>query len=76
MMVCIGRLRGPIVFGWVFASHQIGAAIAAAGAGAIRDLQGSYDLAWFIAGGLCALAALMSASIRRREPASAQPSMV
>nr|WP_245672884.1 MFS transporter [Aldersonia kunmingensis] len=67
---------GPIVFGWVFASHQIGAAIAAAGAGAIRDLQGSYDLAWYIAGGLCALAALMSASIQRREPASAQPSMV
>ncbi|MCX5042578.1 MFS transporter [Aldersonia sp. NBC_00410] len=67
----------PIVFGWVFASHQIGAALAAAGAGVIRDLQGSYDLAWYVAGGLCAIAALMSAAIRRRsEPASAQPSMV
>ena len=29
--------RAPIVFGWVFASHQIGAAIAAAGAGVVRD---------------------------------------
>ncbi|WP_246486824.1 MFS transporter [Kribbella qitaiheensis] len=57
---------GPIVFGWVFASHQIGAAIAATGAGAIRDAQGTYNLAWYLAGGLCAAAALMSASIGRR----------
>ncbi|MEV6066036.1 MFS transporter [Nocardia sp. NPDC052001] len=59
---------GPVAFGWVFASHQIGAAIAAFGAGVIRDVQGSYTMAWFIAGGLCGLAALMSASIRRRKP--------
>ncbi|WP_433022910.1 MFS transporter [Kribbella sp. CA-294648] len=59
---------GPIVFGWVFASHQIGAAIAASGAGLIRDVQGSYNLAWYLAGGLCAIAALMSASIGRRIP--------
>jgi MFS family permease len=55
---------GPIVFGWVFASHQVGAAIAAFGAGAIRDLLGDYRLAWYLAGGLCMLAALMSISIR------------
>lgn len=40
---------GPIVFGWVFASHQIGAAFAATGAGAIRDAQGTYNLAWYLA---------------------------
>ena len=51
---------GPVVFGWVFASHQVGAAIAAVGAGAIRDTQGSYDLAWYFAGGLCVIAALLS----------------
>jgi len=61
---------GPIVFGWVFASHQIGAALAATGAGAIRDMQGSYNLAWYLAGGLCAAAALMSANIGRRLVAS------
>jgi len=59
-------LDGPIVFGWVFASHQVGAAIAATGAGAIRDAHGSYDLAWYAAGGLCTLAALMSGRIRRQ----------
>ncbi|MEU6646539.1 MFS transporter [Saccharomonospora sp. NPDC046836] len=57
-------LSGPIVFGWVFASHQVGAAIAAFGAGLTRDQLGSYDLAWYVAGGLCALAALMSMRIR------------
>ncbi|MEV0292690.1 MFS transporter [Nocardia sp. NPDC050710] len=56
---------GPIAFGWVFASHQIGSAIAATGAGVIRDLQGSYDLAWYLAGALCGTAALMSIVIRR-----------
>jgi MFS family permease len=56
---------GPVAFGWVFASHQIGSAIAATGAGVIRDMQGSYNLAWYIAGGLCGVAALMSAGIRR-----------
>jgi len=59
---------GPIVFGWVFASHQVGAAVTAWGAGAIRDVQGSYDLAFYLAGGLCAFAALMSGRIRRDLP--------
>ncbi|MFI8973455.1 MFS transporter [Nocardia asteroides] len=56
---------GPIAFGWVFAAHQVGAAIAATGAGVIRDVQGSYDLAWYLAGALCGLAALMSMLVRR-----------
>jgi predicted MFS family arabinose efflux permease len=64
---------GPVVFGWVFASHQVGAALAAVGAGAVRDLRGSYDLAWFFAGGLCVVAALLSLSIRPiRDPLRAE----
>jgi predicted MFS family arabinose efflux permease len=57
--------RAPVVFGWVFASHQLGSAVAAYGGGVIRDLTGSYDLAWFLAGALCMAAAIMSVSIRR-----------
>jgi MFS family permease len=56
---------GPVVFGWVFASHQVGAALAAFGAGTIRDVRGSYDLAWYLAGGLCVAAALMSLAVPR-----------
>ena len=64
---------GPVVFGWVFASHQVGAAIAAVGAGTIRDVRGNYDLAWYIAGGLCVAAALFSLAIRpMRDPSAAE----
>jgi len=52
--------RGTIVFGWVFASHQFGAAAAALGAGVIRDSTGSYTLAWVGGAGLCVIAALLS----------------
>lgn len=64
--------RSPVVFGWVFASHQLGAAIAASGAGIIRDVQGRYDLAWIIAGGLCFIAAGLSWAIPRHGAVPAQ----
>ncbi|MGY1601787.1 MFS transporter [Geodermatophilus sp. SYSU D00815] len=57
--------RAPVVFGWVFASHQVGSAVAAFGGGVVRDLTGSYDPAWYAAGLLCLLAAALSISIRR-----------
>jgi hypothetical protein len=42
--------------------------VAAFGGGVIRDVTGSYDLAWFGAGALCMLAAVLSISIRRNPP--------
>ncbi|WP_244522321.1 MFS transporter [Geodermatophilus africanus] len=57
--------RAPVVFGWVFASHQVGSAFAAFGGGVIRDGTGSYDPAWFLAGALCIAAAAMSFLIPR-----------
>jgi sugar phosphate permease len=57
--------RAPIVFGWVFAAHQAGSAVAAVGAGLIRDLSGSYDGAWWSAGALCAIAAVLSLAVPR-----------
>ena len=59
-----GSEIGPIVFGWVFASHQVGAAIAALGAGVIRDVWGTYDFAFYGGAILCAVAAVMSVAIR------------
>ncbi|MEU5154751.1 MFS transporter [Glycomyces sp. NPDC021274] len=57
---------GAVVFGWVLASHQVGAALIASAAGITRDLTGAYDLAWFTSGALCALAAAMSLAVKRR----------
>ncbi|MFF7182007.1 MFS transporter [Streptomyces sp. NPDC008121] len=59
---------GAIVFGWVLASHQVGAAVIAFAAGAARDLFGSYDVVWYTSGALCAAAALMALVIRRSDP--------
>jgi predicted MFS family arabinose efflux permease len=61
--------RGTIVFGWVFASHQIGAAVAALGAGVIRDVFGAYTYAWWGGAALCVVAAILSIAVRRAREA-------
>jgi len=61
---------GTIVFGWVFASHQFGAALASAAAGVVRDTTGQYTLAWFGGAGLCLVAAIVSVTIRGRQRSS------
>ncbi|GAB2834997.1 MFS transporter [Streptomyces daliensis] len=58
--------NGSIVFGWVLASHQVGASAVAFLAGLARDTFGSYDVAWIGSGALCAVAALMALVIRRQ----------
>ncbi len=52
-----GKQRVGVVFGWIFASHQIGAALAAFGAGALRTWFGTYQGAFMGAGLLCLIAA-------------------
>jgi MFS family permease len=61
--------RGPVVFGWVFASHQVGAAIAATAAGLTRDHLGTYSPAWYAAGGLCLIASVLSLRLRKGDSA-------
>lgn len=63
-----GLSRSPSVYGWVFASHMVGAAIAAAFAGAIRELQGSYFVAWITAAVLCLVAAASVLLLKRIKP--------
>ncbi|MFF6863849.1 MFS transporter [Streptomyces ardesiacus] len=60
-----------IVFGWVLASHQVGAALVAFLGGVARDRFGSYDVVWIASGALCAAAALMALVIRRAPAARA-----
>lgn len=63
-----GINQSPTVYGWVFASHMVGAAIAAAFAGAIRDTQGSYFIAWITAAVLCLVAAVSVLAFKRIKP--------
>ncbi|MFF8269068.1 MFS transporter [Streptomyces sp. NPDC016562] len=64
---------GAIVFGWVLASHQVGAAVVAFLGGVVRDLTGSYDVVWYASGALCAMAATMAMVIRRGGAGPALP---
>jgi MFS family permease len=60
-----GREKAGIVFGWVFAGHQIGAASAAFGAGLVRTEFSTYLPAFFVAGALCIIAALAVITVRK-----------
>ena len=61
-----GPTRATLVFGWIFAAHQLGAGIAAFLAGVIRTEVGSYALAFQGAGILCIIAALAFVTGRRQ----------
>ena len=60
-----GVEKGAIVFGWVFAAHMIGAAVAATVSGAIRSVAGDYLTAWLLAGVLAIVAGVAAQSIPR-----------
>ncbi|MEZ0388165.1 MAG: MFS transporter [Verrucomicrobium sp.] len=60
-----GRERVGIMFGWIVAAHQVGAGLAAWGAGWVRTVEGEYDYAFLTSGGLCVLTAGMVLLIGR-----------
>lgn len=70
-----GDRSGPLVFGWIVAGHQVGAATAAFFGGYLRELQGDYVLAFQIAGMTAIVAAVLSMLIgpTRQQEALAQP---
>lgn len=49
----LGPQRGTVVYGWVFAAHQVGGSVAALGAALLRVKFGNYALAFYMAGILC-----------------------
>ncbi|MCK1331374.1 MFS transporter [Bradyrhizobium sp. CW9] len=61
-----GEKNAPLVFGWVAAGHQLGAACAALFAGFMRSAQGDYLQAFMIAGATGIVAAVLSLMIGRR----------
>ena len=63
-----GAERANLVFGWIFAGHQLGAGVAAFGAGMSRTMLATYLPAFFVAGALCIVAALIVLTISRPTP--------
>lgn len=66
-----GAARAGLVFGWIFTAHQLGAAVAAYGAGFSRAVMLSYTPALYVAGGACVVAALAVLAINK--PRTATP---
>ncbi len=64
-----GRRDTPVIIAWIFAGHQIGGALAAFGAGAVRSITGDYLLAFLTSGLACLLASLLVLRVTRSEPA-------
>jgi predicted MFS family arabinose efflux permease len=61
-----GRERAPVVFGWCFAAHQLGAGAMAFAAGLSRDALATYIPAFLAAGALCIVAAMSFYFLRNR----------
>lgn len=60
-----GKRNVSTVYAWIFAAHQLGAALAAFGAGALHTWLGDYQVSFMAAGGLALLAAGMALRIGR-----------
>ena len=63
--------RAAMIFGWIFAGHQLGGAVAAYGAGLARTVLASYSPALYAAGAACLLAAVGIFLVRKPATASA-----
>jgi predicted MFS family arabinose efflux permease len=65
-----------IVYGWVFASHMVGAAVAAWAAGIVRESVGDYAVAFVAAGWIAIVAGFAALAIRRKGPDADIPVVV
>jgi MFS family permease len=61
-----GPERAPIMFGWIAAGHQVGAALTAFAAGWVRTSAGDYGPAFWGSGALCLVAAVLALQVGRR----------
>jgi len=68
-----GRHNVGVVYGWVFAAHMFGAAIAAWVAGVVREHVGDYAAAFVAAGWIAIIAGFAALAIRRTSADAADP---
>lgn len=65
-----GIQKSAMMYGWMVAAHQVGAAVAAYFGGVVFEAMGSYKIAFLLAGGFCLLASLFVIVIKK-QPQSA-----
>lgn len=62
-----GLQKSAIIYGWIFAAHQLGAAVAAFGGGLIYQYFNTYTWAFFLAGVFCIFASLFVILIKKEK---------
>lgn len=67
--------QSGVVFGWVWASHQLGAAVAAFGGGAMHSIFGHYQHTFISAGVFCLIASGIVVKIRKSARPAAEQAM-
>jgi predicted MFS family arabinose efflux permease len=68
-----GRRDAPVIVSWVFAAHQVGGALAAVGGGVVRDVSGSYMMAFLASGLACLMASMLVLRVTPRSKLAAVP---
>lgn len=71
IMLCrsvLGPAKATVVYGWVFAGHQIGASVAAFGAAVLRVKLGDYAVAFYISAAMCVVTAFLVLRIAKNIP--------
>lgn len=63
-----GIEKSAMMYGWITASHQVGAGVAAYTGGVVFKVFGSYMWAFLLAGGFCILASLFVILIKKHNP--------
>ena len=61
-----GRRDAPVIVSWIVCGHQMGGAVAALGAGVMRNATGSYLMAFVASGAACLIASLLVLRVARR----------
>ena len=61
------------MYGWIFLSHQVGAALSATGAGYAFQYWGSYEQAFLFGGGVALVAAIIGSTVPGRKQGYGSP---
>ncbi|MER1959380.1 MAG: MFS transporter [Solibacillus sp.] len=64
-----GLEKSAMMYGWMVAFHQVGAAVAAYFGGVVFEAMGSYKIAFLLAGGFCLIASLFVIVIKKQPAA-------
>ncbi|MGG0656246.1 MFS transporter [Rummeliibacillus pycnus] len=63
-----GMKKSAMMYGWMVAFHQVGAAVAAYGGGLIYNIFDSYTWAFMLSGAFCALGSLFVILLKKHNP--------